>query len=106
MKISKGTAVKPANVATRQPETVDRKMVPVERTDFAPTEAQVRALAYEIYRARCDRGADGDELADWISAERELGSGSTGSAEAIASVAHAETNDAALARDRHAEPES
>ena len=44
----------------------------VERIDFAPSEEQVRALAHEIYRVRCDTGESGDALADWIAAEIEL----------------------------------
>ena len=34
------------------------------------TEQQIRERAYEIYLAR--GGQDGDEVSDWIAAEREL----------------------------------
>lgn len=48
---------------------------PTETAEFAavvPTDEQVRFRAHEIYRARCHNGGNGDALADWIAAEREL----------------------------------
>jgi hypothetical protein len=103
MRTRKRPATKPSNIAMRQPEIVDPPMVSVERADFVPAEAQVRALAYEIYRARCDRGEQGDELADWISAEIELKHGGKDGAQATRSAAHAEASDAALVRNKHLE---
>ena len=102
MRTSKEPAMRPGNVATRQPETVDPRIVAVERTDSAPTEAQVRVRAYEIYCARCDLGEHGDALTDWIAAESELNSGGTGRAGAVASAKPAATN-AALERNQPAE---
>jgi len=40
------------------------------RAQPAPTEDEVRALAYQIYQAR--GGEPGHELEDWLQAEREL----------------------------------
>ena len=39
-------------------------------TDNEPTVEQVRERAYEIYSSR--NGALGDEIQDWLQAEREL----------------------------------
>jgi len=39
----------------------------------APTLEQIQARAYEIYLER--RGAPGNQIADWLRAERELASG-------------------------------
>jgi hypothetical protein len=38
--------------------------------DRAEVEQRIRQKAYEIYRSRNDR--EGDELADWLAAEREV----------------------------------
>jgi hypothetical protein len=40
----------------------------------APTLEQIQARAYEIYLER--RGAPGNQIEDWLRAERELASGS------------------------------
>jgi hypothetical protein len=57
---------------TREPTVVDRTMASVESKAQMPMEVQIRALAHEIYRRRCDMGHDGDELGDWIAAESRL----------------------------------
>jgi hypothetical protein len=36
----------------------------------SPSEQQIRERAYEIYQAR--GGQDGNEVSDWVAAEREL----------------------------------
>lgn len=38
-------------------------------TATVPTEEQIRQRAYEIYLSR---GSEGDEISDWLMAEREL----------------------------------
>jgi hypothetical protein len=41
-----------------------------QRTNVGPTEQEVRERAYEIYLARgCQ---DGQDISDWLTAEREL----------------------------------
>lgn len=45
---------------------------PKESVQTRPTPEQIRQRAYEIYDSR--HGAPGDELADWLQAERELSS--------------------------------
>jgi hypothetical protein len=57
---------------TRQPAVVDRTETSVKREGQGPAEAQTRAIAYEIYRARCEMGDEGDELGDWFAAESRL----------------------------------
>ena len=42
----------------------------VERADNTPAEEQIRRRAYELYLER--GGASGDELDDWLRAEREI----------------------------------
>lgn len=39
---------------------------------------EVRSRAYEIFERRCVNGIDGDDVSDWLSAERELRSGRNG----------------------------
>jgi Protein of unknown function (DUF2934) len=41
-----------------------------ENASTPQKEQQIRERAYEIYQAR--GGQDGDEVSDWIAAEREL----------------------------------
>jgi Protein of unknown function (DUF2934) len=44
------------------------------RTCAAPPDLErVRARAYAIFLARCRTGAPGNELSDWLQAERETG---------------------------------
>jgi hypothetical protein len=57
---------------SRRPAVVDRTATSVEREGQVPAEAQTRAIAYEIYRARCEMGHEGDELGDWFAAENRL----------------------------------
>jgi hypothetical protein len=96
--------MEPNNKMTRQPEIVGRAMVPVEREDFVPAEAQVRVLAHEIYRVRCDRGEQGDELADWIAAESELKRSGEDGAPTIRITTRAGESQAALVRSDNREP--
>jgi Protein of unknown function (DUF2934) len=43
---------------------------PVERADITPAEERIRMRAYELYLER--GGAPGDEMEDWLRAEREI----------------------------------
>ena len=75
-KVSNET-IAPARLAspaeeTRQPEIVERAPLAMQDEGRMPAEAQIRALAHELYRARCDMGHEGDELSDWVAAERKL----------------------------------
>jgi len=45
---------------------------PKQTVQTQPTPEQIRQRAYEIYDSR--HGAPGDEVADWLQAERELNS--------------------------------
>jgi hypothetical protein len=38
----------------------------------APSDEEVRILAYQLYVRRCANGIDGDALSDWAEAERQL----------------------------------
>lgn len=60
------------NATLQHSDLVGAATGPVERAHYVPAEAQVRALAHEIYRVRCKTGEDGDELSDWCAAESEL----------------------------------
>ena len=101
MRTKKRPATKVNDTMMRQPDIGDT-MVHV-RADVVPTAAQIRALAYEIYCIRCDRGEHGDELADWIAAESKLLHTGEEGARATRSSAHAEPNDASPVRRMHAE---
>ena len=46
--------------------------------ECTPTKAEVRARAYELYCARCEGGAPGDAVSDWLAAEDELRSRGSG----------------------------
>lgn len=75
-KVSDG-AIAPAQLAspakeTRRPKIVERAALAMQDEGRMPAEAQIRALAHELYRARCDMGHEGDELSDWVAAERKL----------------------------------
>jgi hypothetical protein len=61
--------------AVKTAETSTKSAAPSECPEAAPTDEEIRCRAHEIYRARCDSGADGDELSDWIAAECELRAG-------------------------------
>jgi hypothetical protein len=37
-----------------------------------PTADDIRRRAYEIFRGRTNNGSTGDQVSDWIQAEREL----------------------------------
>jgi hypothetical protein len=56
----------------RASEPVTSKVLAEGSEQFVPTDEQIRSRAYELYKARCDRGDSGDELTDWIAAECEL----------------------------------
>jgi hypothetical protein len=43
---------------------------PVERADSTPAEERIRRRAYELYLER--GGAPGEEMEDWLRAEREI----------------------------------
>jgi hypothetical protein len=38
----------------------------------APTQDEIRILAYDLYEQRQAEGEQGDEISDWIEAERQL----------------------------------
>lgn len=101
MRNRKRSAQKRSDTTLRHSDIGDT-MVHV-RVDVVPTEAQVRALAYEIYRARCDRGEQGDELADWSAAESELRHGGRDGTRAIRRSAQPGTGDASALQIEHAE---
>jgi hypothetical protein len=58
--MSQGTGVKSASATGSTKQT--------SRTE--PTPGEIRQRAYEIYVSR--HGAPGDEVGDWLQAEREL----------------------------------
>ena len=57
---------------TRESEAVNTDEMPVDWAEFLPTDDEVRSRAHAIYQSRCATGSAGDEVADWIAAEREL----------------------------------
>jgi ribose 5-phosphate isomerase len=59
-KVSQATGVKTATIVESSKQTVQTQ----------PTPEQVRQRAYEIYASR--NGGPGDEIQDWLQAEREL----------------------------------
>ena len=61
--------------AVKTAATSTKSAAPSERPEAAATHEEIRCRAHEIYRARCDSGAAGDEVSDWIAAERELRAG-------------------------------
>jgi Protein of unknown function (DUF2934) len=67
-----------ASLAPSTPKKSETKAATeTQATGKAPTEAQIRARAHEIYVQR--GGQNGSELDDWLQAERELrGSAGTG----------------------------
>ena len=58
--------------AARTAGTSTTTAAPLEHPEPAVTDEEIRCRAHEIYRARCDTGAAGDEVSDWIAAECEL----------------------------------
>ena len=60
--MSQATGVKTATATESPKQTLQTQPVP----------EQIRQRAYEIYASR--NGAPGDELQDWLQAERELSS--------------------------------
>lgn len=60
------------HIATQNPGAVNGAADNAEATRFEPKDDQVRCRAYEIYTERCQSGGEGDALADWCAAEREL----------------------------------
>jgi len=70
---SEGQNVKPKNHSVdsdaKEPHVVSPEQVPVEMP-AGPTHEEIRQRAYEIH---CERGyAHGQDLEDWLQAEREL----------------------------------
>jgi len=60
-----------AQTATKMTEATDSPVPRKSRTaKKAPTQEEIQLRAYEIYLER--RGAPGNELEDWVQAEREL----------------------------------
>ena len=53
-------------------KTARTPKAPKETVQTRPTPEQIRQRAYEIYDSR--HGAPGDEVGDWLQAERELSS--------------------------------
>jgi hypothetical protein len=73
IKLKRGTNVKPKNQSadsnTKEQDVVSREEVRVEKL-AGPSDEEIRQRAYEIH---CERGcAHGQELDDWLQAEREL----------------------------------
>lgn len=66
-------------VAIRNAESVRKATETVDFGALMPNAEQVRSRAYEIYCERCEDGRAGDALTDWITAERELATGESGS---------------------------
>jgi hypothetical protein len=65
---------------TRQHESVTRVGVDSARSDTkharnGPGADSIREQAYRIYEARMSGGTSGDELADWLEAERTVSAG-------------------------------
>ena len=58
--------------AARTTGTSTTLAAPLEHPEPAVTDEEIRCRAHEIYRARCETGAAGDEVSDWIAAECEL----------------------------------
>ena len=96
--------MEPNGKMMRQPEIVDRAVGPVKRAEFVPTEVQIRTLAHEIYRVRCDTGEAGNELADWVAAECELKGDGKDGARAIRRSVRADTSEVALGKRNDQEP--
>lgn len=59
---------KKASVKRNSPAKAAQKRVKV--VDYVPTEAEIRARAYEIYQRR--GGDHGRDVDDWLQAEKEL----------------------------------
>lgn len=60
------------DIVVQKPESVNIGAGNAEATRVEPNHDQVRCRAYEIYTERCQSGGDGNALADWCAAEREL----------------------------------
>lgn len=54
----------------RRPEASPTPKTNAPIADVTPE--QVRTRAFEIYKARCANGCEGDALSDWVRAEQEL----------------------------------
>lgn len=57
---------------TRASGTVSCEMMAADSPRIVPTDDQIRCRAHEIYQARRGSGMWGNEMTDWIAAEREL----------------------------------
>lgn len=65
----------PARVPDPRPSNIEFKSAFVTgagATQRVPTSEEIRARAYEIYRARVTAGTFGSAESDWTQAEREL----------------------------------
>lgn len=71
-------------------KTVPPARAGVSRGDDGVGADRIRARAFEIYRARCGANASGDEVSDWLQAERELRGAQAGSQVESKSVARGE----------------
>lgn len=71
--VERPVEVRPVEAPPPVPEAALPEPAPI-----VPTEDQIRARAFEIYRRRMERGLPGDAVSDWLQAERELTSPSTG----------------------------
>lgn len=58
---SKDESLKPSRAAKKR-----------ARKSEAPTEEEIRILAYDLYEQRQADGGDGDAVSDWVEAERRL----------------------------------
>jgi hypothetical protein len=60
-----------APVVPKKSKVEPPKTEPLKNTDSLPIEERIRQRAHEIYLAR--GGEDGQEMSDWLQAEREIG---------------------------------
>jgi hypothetical protein len=63
--------------ATRTKTIVTKKRTRADARLAGNLEDQVRTRAFEIFQARIQTNASGDQLSDWLQAERELNRHST-----------------------------
>jgi hypothetical protein len=58
--------------ATRTKKTVTRRPSKAKDPNTPDFEEQLRMRAFEIFQSRMQSHATGDELSDWLEAEKEL----------------------------------
>jgi hypothetical protein len=53
-------------------DKIERATKRRSKQQAAPSEEEIRILAFDLYQRRQAEGADGDAASDWVEAERQL----------------------------------